>query len=556
MRATRPCRSRRIFVTLFALAAAAPLLPALAADETSSGDKLRILYSNRFTFTRDGLPLVTVAIMEGQRSVSLASRGGLVVKPDGDGGSELRAGDRWTVTLEHAKSGRYREWTVVERLGADDGKGAQRAAALWKKRGFSVREFEVGALFAVDGDVVDSRKVLIAIAPVAATKGEARAREIGERYGIATEVHVELLRRPEATIVAQSGELEIRNSSVLWFSPERAGGTVDVDNVLSGQGGSQLTTSREKRSYFGSVYVTVGRDGKLAVANAVAANELLAGLVPSEMYPEAPIEALKAQAIAARTDLLGKIGTRHLGDPFLLCSTQHCQVYSGAGKEHRRTTEAVRATRGQVLLRDGGGLADARYSAACGGHTENNDAIWGGAADPALRGHRDAARPSGAAIDGETVDAFLVEGSGAAYCGATRYSAGRYRWNATMSAAELDRLVAARFPELGSVRAIEPMTRGVSGRILSLRLRGTSAERIVHGELAIRRLFGGLRSSLFTLRVKEVGGVPASYHFRGAGFGHGVGMCQLGAIAMAEGGRLAAEILAHYFRGARPQRLY
>src|SRR5262249_23116583 len=80
-------------------------------------------------------------------------------------------------------------------------------------------------------------------------------------------------------------------------------------------------------------------------------------------------------------------GTRHFTDPYRLCSSVHCQVYAGAGREDPRTTAAVQATRGELLVRKDGTLVDAVYSASCGGHTEDNDRAWGGAADPSLRGH-------------------------------------------------------------------------------------------------------------------------------------------------------------------------
>ena len=110
--------------------------------------------------------------------------------------------------------------------------------------------------------------------------------------------------------------------------------------------------------------------------------------------------------------MLEKIGRRNLTEPYLLCSTQQCQVYAGAGKEHPRTTRAVEKTRGVVLLRDGGGLADVRYSASSGGRTEDNDAIWGGPPDPSLRGRADTAdrklAERFAVIDDRNLDAFLA----------------------------------------------------------------------------------------------------------------------------------------------------
>src|SRR5690606_8573994 len=119
------------------------------------------------------------------------------------------------------------------------------------------------------------------------------------------------------TIVAKSGATTIRNESVLWFQPRKANETLTVVDVPTGTGGSQLRTGVEDRSYWGSIYVTLDHDGSLLVANAVPENKLLAGIVPAEMYPDAPPAALEAQAIAARTELLQKIGRRNLTDPFL-----------------------------------------------------------------------------------------------------------------------------------------------------------------------------------------------------------------------------------------------
>ena len=531
------------------------------ADETSSGDKLRILYTSRVTFSDEGDPLVTVEVMGGQRRASLSAPGGLVAMPDGDGGAEVRAGTRWTVTLEGGAPAELRDWTVVERLAPERDAELEAALARWKKRGHQARSFEVGSLFAVDGDVMDGRSVLVAIDPVSAGKGTAHARAIASRYDIATEVHREMLRRPRGIVVAKSGSTEVKNPGVVWFAPADPKQPIEVADVVTGGGGSQMATGVQDRRYLGRVYVAVGADGALVVVNAIPTEKLLAGLVPSEMFPNAPPEALRAQAIAARTELLQKIGTRHLEDPFHLCSTQHCQVYSGAGHEDARTTASVDATRGKVLLRPGKRLSliDARYSADCGGHGESNDFIWGGEADPMLRARRDA--PAGDSpwkdgVQAAELDGFLAAPKDGSYCAATRHSRGRHRWETRVAASEIDRLVAQALPGVGRVRDIEPLERGTSGRIGKLRVRGADGSGVMAGDLAIRRLFGGLKSSLFTVTpVGPVNGRTA-FLFRGAGFGHGVGMCQLGAIGMAEQRKKFAEILDHYYPGSRVHRLY
>jgi stage II sporulation protein D len=532
------------------------LAPAARADDTSTGDKLRILYSSRFTFTDDGLPLITVEIMGGRREVVLSAPGGLIVRPDGAGASavELTGGERWTVRPEATTPAAIHEWTIVERLGPDDGAGVTAAVARWKARGLEARPIEIGTVFGVDGEVIDTRDVLIGVDPVLAPGGAERARAIARRFGVATSVHRELVRRPAGTVIATSGAVKVGNPSVLWFTPRDPRQPITVEQVPTGTGGSQLATGQETRRYWGSVYVTVGADGALVAVNAVPEDRLLAGLVPAEIFPGAPEAALEAQAIAARTELLQKIGRRNSTDPFLLCSTQQCQVYAGAGKEHPRTTKAVARTRGIVMLREGGGLVDARYSAACGGHGENNEAIWGGEPDPALRGH-----PDGEGMtrigDGD-IRRFLAQPAKTAWCGRTRHGEGRFRWSQTIEARALDQRVAEVYPGLGRIVRLEPITRGISGRIRALRIVGDKASATAEGDLHIRRLLGGLRSTLFAIDVEGPRSAPTAFVFSGAGFGHGVGMCQVGAIGMADAGRTHGQILGHYYRGTHLRRLY
>ena len=538
------------------------LLITATADEMSTGDKLRILYSNQFTFTNDGFPLVTIELMSGESEIQLSAESGVRVRPDGDGGSEIAAGRHWTVSVEGATAAVIREWTIVGRFGPDDDIGLDDAMKSWTGRGYEPRQFETGTVFGVEGEVIDSREVLVGIAPVKEQRGAKKAAKIAADYAIETSVYPELVRRPGGTVVATDGDTAVRNPSVIWFYPATDDDSIVIEDVLSGGGGSDLDTSRETRHYFGAIYVTIGRDGKLVAVNAVPSNKLLAGLVPSEIFAEAHTEALRAQAIAARTELLQKIGTRHLTDPYLLCSNQHCQVYTGAGHEHKRTTKAVEDTRGIVLLRDGGGLVDARYSASCGGHSENNDHIWGGSPDPSLRAGLDMpadgkqAKQFASGITDSNIEAFLDLPDTASYCGSTTYGKGRIRWEKTVSAADLTKLVAEHYSGVGTIRSLEPLDRGTSGRMARIRITGSKKTVVASGDLHIRRLLGGLRSTLFTVGIEGSERAPSAFVFRGAGFGHGVGMCQTGAIGMAESRKKHAEILDHYYPGSHLQRLY
>jgi stage II sporulation protein D len=184
-----------------------------------------------------------------------------------------------------------------------------------------------------------------------------------------------------------------------------------------------------------------------------------------------------------------------------------------------------------VLFESAGGLADPVYSANCGGHTENNENVWAEMpALPSLRGHRDADKQASdayaAGVSDRNVAAFIAKPP-MAYCGRARLGAGdRFRWTVVRSHPDLDRLL-AKF-RLGPIRSIEVLERGVSGRARAVRVTGATRAETIRGELRIRQTFGNLRSSLFVVEVNSDGAT-----FRGAGFGHGVGMCQTGAIGMA-----------------------
>ena len=165
----------------------------------------------------------------------------------------------------------------------------------------------------------------------------------------------------------------------------------------------------------------------------------------------------------------------------------------------------------------------------------------------ALRGHRDAPAPAAGkpdvyatGVSAENVARFIDQPP-AAYCGQAHLGAGdRFRWTVKRTAAELDKLL-SRY-RLGEIRSIDVPQRGISGRALAVRVVGSARSETIRGELRIRQAFGGLRSSLFVVEVKDGEAV-----FRGAGFGHGVGMCQTGAVGMAEVGKKYREILRHYY---------
>lgn len=548
---------RRFLQTLcggLVVAGAPGLLPRAArAADMSLSDRMDLLYSNQFNFDHRGQPRITVGVMQGQRQVQLSARGGLEALPSGETGTAIVGGRRWRIRVRDTKPAEQRFRVVLDALPATELRRIEGVGKRWAKRGFEVDEREVGALFGVAGKVLDTRRVLLTT-DLFSSEREARkrARELAERHKIIPRLHPEVERRASGRIVAEDLDsgVRIEAEGVLWFAP-REGGTVTVHDVEDGAG-----RDRGDRPYRGQIYVAVDRNGELAVVNLVGESELLAGLVPAEIYASAPMEALKAQAVAARGHLLAKVGARHLDDPFLLCAHQHCQVYAGAASEHSRTNKAVERTIGRVLMRPNETqLVETVYSANCGGHTEDNEQVWPSPADPQLRGRADPKLEAEFAkgITDRNIAAWLSATPAAYSKPDSSKVASAYRWTTTV-----DPSAVAGNPEVprsfGELEGIEIKARGRSGRATHAILHGSRERAEIHGELRIRRALGGLKSSMFV--VEERRDEYGRFVLHGGGHGHGVGLCQHGAMGMAAAGKTYGPILHHYYRGSKLLRLW
>jgi stage II sporulation protein D len=404
---------------------------------------------------------------------------------------------------------------------------------------------------------VDTRRYsLLADGDATEAGARAQASELAARYGVRAQIHRELASRPSGklALLDPKGKLVATGEGALELRCARG---IAVEKVEYGAGYS--FHGFERRTYPARLFACVDATGLLALVAALPMERLVKGVVPSEIFPNAHREALKAQAVTARGEVLAKVGARHLGDPYLLCAEQHCQVYKGVSAEARGTDLAVDQTRGEALFtRAGGGpprLVDSVYSAVCGGFTEDNDAVWGTPKDPSLRGRPDfdphdkdlAIYADGI---GEALVGRFVRARVASYCELSGMGGqGKVRWTRSFGLREVDELCAGL--GVGGVVALLVEGRGVSGRARALRIQGDAGEARVDGELAIRRLFRNLNSGMFV--VERVG---EEWVFTGGGWGHGSGMCQLGAIGRAQRGESYRAILGWYYSGAGPERVY
>lgn len=264
------------------------------------------------------------------------------------------------------------------------------------------------------------------------------------------------------------------------------------------------------------------RGAGLTVVNIVPVDDYLLSVVPEEMPTDWPAEALKAQSVAARSFSLASRG-RHASEGYDLCTTTHCQLYTGTAAEKTASTAAVRATRGEVLTY-GGKPIEALFHTDSGGMTESSEDVWGSHV-PYLRAVRDT-------------------------------PLGTMPWTKTVSTADLEKKLAAKGHNIGRLRAIElsPLAVGraakdrtASGRVKAMTVTGTKGSVTLSGT-AWRSLLG-LKSALFSAKLTK-----DSVTFTGFGAGHGLGISQWGAKRLAETGKSYADILHHYYTGVTLQR--
>ncbi len=528
------------------------------------------LYAKRMRF-EDGEPIISVGLMEGQSEVRLEAEGPARLMFEEQGLPKtiyVPPPARFRLRPLGVRSPEIRYWVIVDTRSYVDVKGSAAAAKEWKQAGLQTKQFEVGTIVGLSGNVLDTRERRLG---VGGFRKLASARRVVERLfrdrKLKASIHEELVRVPvgEVGVYDDSGKLLHKADSSVCFGTVE-GGRVVVKGVEHGRG--YKSHGFEDRSYGGHVYVVLDKTKKLSVLNSVGAEQLLYGLVPAEIFATSPAAALEAQAVTARGEIFSKLGHRHFGEPFHLCSEQHCQVYAGARYEREAPTKAVNRTRGLLAVRPKKDkkaklrLVDSVYSSTCGGFSEANEVVWDHVASPSLRPRMDgsasdpALKPFANGLTEKNVRAFVESYPPSACARSSFVRANKFRWKKKLSAARLNKLVAHL--NVGEVKDLKILGRGKGGRITGVRIVGSQGQRDVLRELPVRRLFGRLNSGMFVIdreRQPRTGRLN-SVTFVGGGWGHGSGMCQIGAIGRAERGATFRQILSHYYNGATVEKIY
>ena len=314
---------------------------------------------------------------------------------------------------------------------------------------------------------------------------------------------------------------------------ERRGHTFLLKNVRIGIGFHW--DRKEDQEFEGELTIRNNPDGTRTAINTLDLEDYLTSVISSEMSADSPMELLKAHAVISRSWAIRAIEHPN-HDGFDVCADDHCQRYEGLRRRNERAVEAVRATAGQVLTYDGR-ICDCRYYKCCGGRTEVWRTCW------------------------EDIDVPYIQSVECPYCGRVSERTLRlvlndydqetkdfHDWRVTYTDDELDEIINARYPGIGHVTALGPLHRGASGRIDRLQIVGTQRTETIGKELNIRYALS--RTCLYSSWF-DVSHYNGQWTLTGHGWGHGAGLCQIGAAQMAAEGHSYEEILAFYYAGTR-----
>jgi SpoIID/LytB domain protein len=380
---------------------------------------------------------------------------------------------------------------------------------------------------------------------------------------------------------------------------DQAGGSFIIRDVLIGIGFHW--EQKEDQEFRGALKLIVSGD-KLQVVNLVSVEDYLISVISSEMRGDSTPALLKAHTIISRSWLLAQIEKqgnlarsgesyemihqneeelirwydREDHESFHVCADDHCQRYQGITRAYNpEVLRAVNDTRGEVLVFEGK-ICDARFSKCCGGVVEEFQHCWEPVTHPYLQRVDDnpAEKPVNTAdLKIEANAEAFIRSSPEAFCNTREKKLLRqvlndydqsttefYRWELQFTQEELADLIRRKSGiDFGKILDLVPVERGESGRLVKLKIVGEKKTLILGKELEIRRCLSEshLFSSAFIVEKKKLSeGIPEQFVLRGAGWGHGVGLCQIGAAVMAGKGYAHQEILQHYFIDAKLEKRY
>ncbi len=401
--------------------------------------------------------------------------------------------------------------------------------------------------------------------------------------------------------------VELSEGRILWenalydellFEPTDAQSSFTLEDVTIGV--NFHWERKEAQTFLGKLRFIV-EDNNICAINELPVETYLTSVISSEMRATSSLELLKAHAVISRSWLLAQMEQRKAENnnvekqpsffktdeeivrwydredhkQFDVCADDHCQRYQGITKAaNKHVVEAIQQTAGEILTSHGE-ICDARYSKCCGGAVEEFQYCWENIKKPYLQALPDTLPDTTPLPDltDEVVARQWILSSPDAFCNTTdqkvlsqvlndfdQETTDFYRWSQTYLQAEVKQLLEEKLEvQFGDIIDLVPLERGKSGRIYRLKIVGKERTLIIGKELEIRRALSKshLYSSAFIVEKADIkDGVPQKFIIKGAGWGHGVGLCQIGAAMMGKQGYRYKEILLHYYKGAEITKAY
>lgn len=398
-------------------------------------------------------------------------------------------------------------------------------------------------------------------------------------------------------IICKRASDKIEVSDEIIFEPQEAG--IESFLIKDVTVGNKFHWRRKENERFTGSLKLIKDNGKIAAVNILPVEDYLTSVISSEMSAKCPVEALKAHAIISRSWLLSQIGrikknnkanenefnseTEHIKwydreehKLFDVCNDDHCQRYHGITKVFTGVaSQAIEETRGIVLMNKDQ-VCDARYSKCCGGISESYENAWEPVRHDYLKpiiDYKFEPENFNPDLTKEENAVKWIRGNPPSFCNTNdrailsqilvdfdQETKDFYRWKVEYSQEEISKIIFAKSGiDFGQILDLIPLERGASGRLIKLIINGTKKSLTIGKELEIRRFLSGTHlysSAIVIEKVGEQNGVPKRFVIYGAGWGHGVGLCQIGAAVMASGGYMFDEILLHYFSDVKLKKNY
>ncbi|MDF1612037.1 SpoIID/LytB domain-containing protein [Stygiobacter electus] len=369
--------------------------------------------------------------------------------------------------------------------------------------------------------------------------------------------------KEETTFFIENNEIKaMHNDEIVSLGDEvilinESNGTLKIKNVPFGVG--WWWQNKEDRIYEGEIHLYITKENKFEVVIHLPLEQYLKGVVPYEIGNDSPLEALKAQAVAARSEAIMALQSKIFsGEHYDLTSDVECQVFSGNEKRNSLTDKAVNETYGLILAENENPI-NAYYSSNCGGHSELIKNVWGDRPNPESynKTHFDWEDSTFLDLSLEQNIHDWILSNPPAFCNPNihanlpNWTKNNFRWKREFTIDELSSMLSKK-KDFGNLVNIKTLKRGISGRVIHAKFIFEKDSIETKGELKIRQLFSPpLKSSAFIFEKED-----DKFIFYGAGWGHGIGMCQSGAITMANNNYSFIEILQHYYTKADIIKIY